>query len=1311
MDMLHLRLLGPFEACSAGGSPVRIGANKAIGLIAYLALHQGQAQSREKLASLLWSMSDVGHARGSLRQAIMALRGAFAPIDWAGLRIGRSGIIIPRGSLWLDVEKFEALAKSERDEDLESAARLYRGPFLDGYSVREPEFAEWIETERLRLQELALAVLSRQLSIQLHHSDPQPAIDTALRLLKFDPWREAAHRALMSSYGRQGRRSAVIAHYRSLERLLKQELDVEPESETTDLLRQIERGRRTAPAPRPQTGHKAQEAVPHTTVFAGGSAEEGAERKHVTVVCALRRTAAADHEPDPEVGADSVRRLVHELFGAARAYGGQPIATPEGRVIAVFGAPFGQEHHAVRACLAALSMVKGARDVAGEEVAVGLASGIAILDRPTDAEKSFMFSGPAGRADALAHQAAAGQVLIASEVQSLCGDLTVSRRATAAVPDAGAGAPHELIAMVEPPSRWAARATRGLTPFVGRSRECRQLLDLMGLARTGSGNAVDIIGEAGVGKSRLVHEFLHSSTLEGFIAVEAGALPWHAGVPYRLLADLLRAWLEVDGRHSQEMVASRLRHAVEETDPQLMVILPALQSLLDLSVDGEEWQTLTPYQRRQRILSAVKTLLYRCAEGNPHLIVLEDMQWADVESRTVVEELINGIATSRMLLLVTFRPEFRPSWAGRSYCASIHLSPLDTESAAAFLRNHLAEEREVRSLLPIFVEATAATPLYLEEAIRALAETGVLAGVPGAYRLQGQLDEIKIPLTAQAVLSARIDRLPPLAKKMLQAASVIGRDVPLGLLASLAPMPAEERPDSLAKLLSAEFLYERPLLAEPVYCFKHALTRNAAYESLVRDRRRHLHARAATILEGGCPATPPEVLAHHLAQAGLTKRAAEVWVQAGQAALDRSAMHEAAHSLCQAAELIRQLPPSSEYRRRELGVLGKLGAALNNTLGPAAPMTQDVYERAERLARRIGDREGLFQARWNLWRVHNVRGECGRAVAIGQALLRDAEAERDLDHELQAHHALWSTHVVTGDLEAMCAHVEHGLALYETERHARHALAFGGHDARECGLTCSSTALLISGFPQRAWARHAQGLAHARALGRPEVLAHAYNFGLCLLQLAGELDGLASHIDELSGLADEHGLGAYEPQARFYAAWLAVVRDRDRQAVRPMRDFLDRRAAMGSLFLHSYFLMLLAGALLEAGEPDSALATLDEARSVAERTGERLWSAELERLRARAVLALNPCVCDAAEASLRAAMGEARRCSARLFELRAAIDLARLWMHQNRRAEAYEHLAPAYSAFPEGFDTPDLASARSLLDELGPSSGTADVAS
>jgi predicted ATPase/DNA-binding SARP family transcriptional activator len=1309
MDRLHLRLLGPFEACFDSGSPVRIGASKAIGLIAYLALHRGQAQSREKLAGLLWSMSEAGHARGSLRQAIMALRGALAPSDWAGLQVDRNGIIIPCGSLWLDVEAFEALAKSERDEDLQRAAGLYRGPFLEGYAVREPEFAEWIETERLRLQEQALAVLSRQLSIQLHRSDPQFAIDTALQLLRFDPWREAAHRALMSSYERQGRRSAAIAHYRSLERLLKQELDVEPEFETTDLLCQIERGRRTAPSVPLETGHKAEEAVP-ATVSAGGSAEQGAERKHVSVVYAVRRTAAADHQPDPESDAASVRRLVHELFGAARAYGGQPMATPEGRVIAVFGAPLGQEHHAARACLAALSMVKGARDRAGEEVAVGLVSGIAILDRPTDTERSLMLSGPAGRADALARRAAAGQVLIAPQTRSLCGDLIVTRRATAAVPDSAAGSPHELIAMVEPPSRWAARAARGLTPFVGRSRELRHLLDALKLARSGSGNAVDIVGEAGVGKSRLVHEFRQNPTMEAFIAVEAGALPWHADVPYRLIADLLRAWLEVDGRHSQETVLSRLRHAVEEANPQLMAILPALQSLLDLSVDGEEWQRLTPYQRRQRIVSAVKTLLYRCAEGKPHLIVLEDVQWADAESRTVVEELINGIAMSRMLLLLTFRPKFRPTWAGRSYCASIHLSPLDTESAAAFLRSHLAEEREVRSLLPIVLEATAATPLFLEETIRALAETGVLAGVRGAYRLQGQVDNIKIPPTAQAVLSARIDRLPPSAKQMLQAASVIGRDVPRGLLASLAPMPAEERSAALAKLLSAEFLYERPLLAEPVYCFKHALTRNAAYESLVRDRRRHLHAQAATILEG-FPATPPEVLAHHLAEAGLNGRAAEAWAQAGQASLDRSAMHEAAHSLSQAAELIRQLPPSSEYRRRELGVLGKLGAALNNTQGPAAPMTQDVYERAERLASTIGDREELFQARWNLWRVHNVRGECDRAVAIGQALLRNAEAERDLEHELQAHHALWSTYVVAGDLETMCAHVERGLALYETERHAQHAIAFGGHDARECGLTCSSTALFILGFPQRARARHAQGLAHARALGRPQVLAHAYNFGLCLLQLAGEFEKLASHIDALSRLADEHGLAAYEPQARFYGAWLAVVQDQDRQAIQEMRDFLDRRAAMGSFFLHSYFLMLLAGALLEADEPHSALATLDEAQSVSVRTGERLWAAELERLRARAVLALNPCACNAAEASLGAAVGEARRCSARLFELRAAIDLARLWMHQNRRAEAYEQLAPAYGAFIEGFDAPDLASARSLLDELGPGSGTVDVAS
>jgi predicted ATPase len=472
---------------------------------------------------------------------------------------------------------------------------------------------------------------------------------------------------------------------------------------------------------------------------------------------------------------------------------------------------------------------------------------------------------------------------------------------------------------------------------------------------------------------------------------------------------------------------------------------------------------------------------------------------------------------------------------------------------------------------------------------------------------------------------------------------------------------------------------------------------------LLKSRRQQLHARLAQVFEDRFPAvveTQTELLAYHLTEAGLDARAADAWARAGRAALGRSAMREAANSLSRAVGLLRSMPSSPDRQRLELEWLGGLGVALVNTLGPASSEAQAAHERADLLSQALGDHKARFRARWNLWRVYNVRAESDSAVAMGDALLAEAQADGDADHEVQARHALWSSRLFRGDLEATCHHVDRALALYDIERHGTQAMTFGGHDARECALSAGSTALFLLGYPERALARNAEGVAHALALGQPQVVVHAHNWGSMLLQLAGEFEELDRRTTLFARLADEHGLALYYPEARILAAWRAVREERDHRAAEEMRNFLDRRAAMGTVLLNSYFLMLLADAWLRLGRPDDALAAIKEGLVRAEATGERFCTAELHRLRARACLARDAHDVRGAEAALDAALADARRQSSRLFELRAACDLARVWADRGERRNAHDLLAPVYGWFTEGFKTADLKDAQALLGEL-----------
>ena len=1038
-----------------------------------------------------------------------------------------------------------------------------------------------------------------------------------------------------------------------------------------------------------------------------------AERRQLTVMFVdLVGSTALSAALDPEEMGAAIRVYQNAVAGETLRFEGHIAKFMGDGVLAYFGWPQAHEDDAERAVRAGLALARtvGELEAGGHRLAarIGIATGLVVVGETVGEgeaqERSVVGETPnlAARLQALA---APGAVVISQATRRLVGtlfeltDLGPTQIKGFAEPVAafrveGEGSAH---------GRFEALHGQRLTPLIGRDHELAMLLERWNWAKDGDGQVVLIAGEAGIGKSRLLHALREKLADEPHIAISHLCSAYHTNSAlHPIVAQLQRA----AGFASHDEPADRLTKLealLAQGAEQLDEATPLFGALLGVATD-ERYRApnLSPQRQKQRTFEVLIEQLAGLARKRPVLQLYEDLHWADPSTLELLEMVVERARGLPILVVMTHRPQFSPPWSGQAHVTALPVNRLGRRQGAAMTLRVTGGKALPAEILDQILERTDGVPLFLEELTRTMIESGLMTDAGDHYELTGPLPPLAIPANLHDSLMARLDRLATV-KELAQIGAVIGREFSYELLAAVADQPQERLESGLDQLVASELVFRRGSPPDATYSFKHALVKDAAYQSLLRSRRQQLHARLAQVFEARFPGvveTQPELLAYHLTEAGLDARAADAWARAGRAALGRSAMREAANSLSRAVSLLQGMPSSPERQRLELELLGALGVALTNTLGPASPEAQATHERADLLSQELGDRKARFRARWNLWRVYNVRAEFNSAIAVGDALLAEAQADGDADHEVQAHHALWSSRIYRGDLEAGFHHVDRALALYEIGRHGKQALTFGGHDARECGLTQSSNALFLLGYPERALARNAEGIAHALALGQPQVVAHALNWGSMLLQLAGELEELDRRTTLLARLADEHGLAIYSPEARILTAWRAVHEERDPRAAEEMRNFLDRRAAMGSVSVHSYFLMLLADAWLRLGRLDEAQSVLEEGLARAEATGEHFCTAEMHRLGARACLARDSRDVRGAEAALDAALAAAGRQSSRIFELRAACDLARLWADRGERRKAHNLLAPMYNWFTEGFKTADLKDAKALLGEL-----------
>ncbi len=1040
------------------------------------------------------------------------------------------------------------------------------------------------------------------------------------------------------------------------------------------------------------------------------------ERKQVTVLFAdIKGSLELIESSDPEDAQAIFDQAIRTMMEAVHRYEGTVNKILGDGIMALFGAPLACEDHAVRACYAGLAMQDAIarsaealrRDHGVEvQVRVGLNSGEVVVraignDLTMDYDAIGETTHLAGRMEQLALP---GTIRITGDtLHQAEGFVQVQPLGPVAVK--GLAAPievFELTGTTPTRSRFQAAVARGLTRFVGRDTELEALGRALARAHEGQGQIVAVVGEPGVGKSRLFYEFTHSHRTGGWLILESRSVSYGTASPYLPLIDLLKAYFRIEDRDDGRAVREKVTGKLLILDEALRSVLPPILALLDAPVEDPAWEDLDPAQRRRRTLEAAKALLLRESQVQPVILVFEDLHWIDSETQAFLDSLADGLPTARVLLLVNYRPEYRHDWGSRTYYTQRRIDPLPQESAEQLLAALLGDDPSLVLLRRMLIERTEGNPFFVEESVRTLVEASALEGALGAYRFRGDLAAVEVPATVQGVLAARIDRLAGEDKRLLQTASVVGKDVPYVLLQAVAELSPEALDRGLSALQGSEFIYEIRLFPDREYTFKHALTHEVAYGSLLTERRRPLHDRIAEAMErlyADRLVERAERLAHHYTEAGRADKAIGYWHQAGQRAVERSAHTEAAANFEKGLSLLENLADSPDRARWELVIQLGLGVSLLSIKGGTAPEVGSTYARARELAEGVGEAAQLFTALWGLWKFERGQGRLRQASDLAQDLVRLGESRGDDGHLLQAHHAQWTTQFYLGDMASALEHCEQGIALYRPEHH-RQAYLFGDHDPCGCALAVSGIALWALGFPDQGLKRVRRSMDLGRKLDHLGSLANAFDVFSQVYLLRGDQGQLAELNDQIEKIANEQNREEDLAIASFIKGWLIARQGQEAEGIANMREALATRREMGRQTEESWFVAQFVDTLGRSGAIEEALELLDGAFADVEATQMRYWEPELYRLKGELQLTRAPPDAEAAEGCFAAALQIARQGQARAFELRAATSLARLWNRQSRSKEARDLLAPVYDWFTEGFDTVDLREAKALLDEL-----------
>jgi predicted ATPase len=724
-----------------------------------------------------------------------------------------------------------------------------------------------------------------------------------------------------------------------------------------------------------------------------------------------------------------------------------------------------------------------------------------------------------------------------------------------------------------------------------------------------------------------------------------------------------------------------------------------LFALLGTAGNEDTLREMDGQVRRRRTLEGIKRLLLRESLNQPLLVIFEDLHWIDGESQALLNLLVDGLASAHVLLLVNYRPEYRHEWGSKTYYTQLRLDPLGRDSADEMLSALLGDAVELGPLKRLVTERTEGNPFFMEEMVQTLFDQGVLAR-NGAVKVTRSLSQIQIPTTVQGILAARIDRLPAAEKELLQTLAVLGKECPLGLIRRVsAQLPDEQLERQLSELQLGEFIYEQPALPEVEYTFKHALTQAVAYNSVLSERRKQLHERAAQAIEalfGSQLENHLSELAHHYSRSSNAPKAVEYLQRASEQAIERSAIAEAIAQLTAALDLLKALPDGPARARRETSFQLALGGLLMVATSPGNPEVERTYSRARELSAQINDDALLFQALAGLWFRHHVGGEIETALEHAKQLLSLAQRADDPVGLRYAHSALAQSLCHGGNIVSAIEHIRQSESIISTEQRA---FIYHIGDAPSRWLAISANTFWLAGYPDQALGRSREALAPAEKLSNAYALAVTRMFCAFLCADCRYIQAALGHAEAGIVLAAEYGFTTILPIMMTQQGWALVLLGKVEEGFEQIsRGMAIQPVGAG---VSRYLLRhLLAEVYLLAKRADDGLRVVSEGLRDLEGGKRHMDHAELYRLKGELLLLQNASAQAQAESSFREAIEIAQRQQAKSWELRATMSLARLLDKQGKRDKARAMLAEIYGWFTEGFDTADLKDAKALLDEL-----------
>jgi class 3 adenylate cyclase/predicted ATPase len=1047
--------------------------------------------------------------------------------------------------------------------------------------------------------------------------------------------------------------------------------------------------------------------------------------------CDLVDSTALSALLDPEELREVVRAY-HETGAAViRRYDGHTAQHLGDGLLVYFGYPLAHEDDARRAVRTGVEIIAGLQDLNARlqpsikarlphpvQVRIGIHTGLVVIGEIGSTDKREILAlGETPNLAARLQALAAPDTVVISEVTHRLIARHFACRSLGQPELKGIATPvdvYQVLQENEEQSRSDSIPAINLTPLIGREGEVSLLRNRWEQVKEGRGQVVLLSGEPGIGKSRLVQGLKDHVAQEGSLRLEARCSPYHQNSAFYPLIDFLQRTLQFRRDETAEAKLAKLEQALALYHLNLSETVPLLASLLSLPVARYPLPALTPQKLKEKTQQAALSWLLAAAEQRPTLSVWEDLQWADPSSLEFLTLLLEQVPTTKLLVVLTYRPEFTPLWAIRSHLTPLSVSRLGRKQIGEMVEKVAADHALPAEVVQQIVSKTDGVPLFVEELTKMVVESGLDVGAHGSVPFS-----LGIPSTLQDALMARLDRLATV-KEVAQLGATLGREFSYNLIHAVSPLDESSLQQALAKLVEAEILYQRDLPPQTRYIFKHALIQDTAYQSLLKSTRQRYHQQIARVLEERFPETKetqPELLAHHYTEASLTEQAIPYWQQAGQRASQHSAFVEAVSHFTKGLALLKTQPDAPERAQQELTLQIALGSSLMTTKGAGAFEVGETYARARELCQRVGETPQLFPVLWGLRAFYQVRGECQTARELGEQMLRLAQSVQDPVLLLGAHYALETSLCFLGEFALARAHVEQGVTLYDPQQHHSYTFVYGGQAPGILCLSNGAYVLWLLGYPDQALKRSYEALALAQGLSHPPSLAFALIGADVLHNFRREGQVAQERAEAAIALANEQGFPFPLTSGFVHRGWALAQQGRAEEGIAQIREGLTASQAIGTEAYRASYLGILTEAYRAAGQPEEGLTVVAEALAVVDKTGERWWEAELYRLKGQLTLqkfqvsGFKFQVQESPKSEVRSPESEAEECfqkaiavakkqQARSWELRATMSLARLWQQQGKQHAARNILSEIYDWFTEGFDTTDLKEAKALLEEL-----------